>query len=58
MGGGAVAAGPTNTASGGGVAGIGQPPGSKSGEPGVDMRKRKKTNPILGIMNRRKKPVA
>lgn len=41
MGAGAVSAGPTNTTGGGQVAGMGQPPGSKSGEPGVDLRKRK-----------------
>jgi hypothetical protein len=39
MGGGAVAAGPTNTAGGGQVAGIGVGP---KGEPGVDLRKKKK----------------
>ncbi len=35
-------AGPTMTAGSGAVAGIGQPPGSKQGEPGVNMKKRKK----------------
>ena len=39
MGAGAVAAGPTNTAGGGQVAGIGVGP---KGEPGVELRKRKK----------------
>jgi hypothetical protein len=39
MGAGAVAAGPTNTAGAGQVAGIGV---GKQGEPGVDLRKRKK----------------
>lgn len=42
MGGGAVSAGPTNVVGSGAIAGAGQPPGSKSGEPGVDLRKRKK----------------
>jgi hypothetical protein len=41
MGAGAVAAGPTNTAGGGGVAGIGV---GSQGEPGVDLRKQKKRN--------------
>jgi hypothetical protein len=41
-GGGAVSAGPTNTVGSGAIAGAGQPPGSKSGEPGVDLRKRRK----------------
>ena len=39
MGGGAIASGPTNTAGGGAVAGIGV---GKSGEPGVDLKKKKK----------------
>ena len=52
---GAVAAGPTNTVGSGAVAGAGQPPGSKSGEPGVDLRK-KKRNPIMLGMGRRKPP--
>lgn len=51
--GGAVAsAGPTNTAGSGAIAGIGQPPGSKSGEPGVDMKKKKKV--VMGTMGKRK----
>ena len=44
-GGAAGAAGPTCAASSGAVAGIGQPPGSKSGEPGVN--KKKRSNPLL-----------
>lgn len=50
MGAGAIgggSAGPTNTVGSGSIAGAGQPPGSKSGEPGVDLRKRKKHNPVL-----------
>lgn len=39
VGGGSV--GPTVTAGSGAVAGIGQPPGSKQGEPGVNMKKKK-----------------
>jgi hypothetical protein len=38
MGGGAIAAGPTNVVGGGAIAGS----GGKGGEPGVDLRKRKK----------------
>ena len=37
-----AAAGPTNTSSGGAIASIGQPPGSKFGEPGVYLNKKKK----------------
>jgi hypothetical protein len=51
MGGGAVAAGPTNTASSGAVAGIGV---GKDGEPGVNMKKRKSRNPIILPMGKRK----
>ena len=57
--GGAVgAAGPTCAASSGAVAGIGQPVGSASGEPGVDLRKKKKqSNPLLmSKMGHRKYP--
>jgi len=54
--GGAAAAGPTNTAGGGQVAGIGVGP---QGEPGVDIRKNKKkrtADPRLPMgMGRRKK---
>lgn len=46
MGVGAVSAGPTNTTGGGQVAGMGQPPGSRSGEPGVS-RKKKAYNPVM-----------
>ena len=52
---GAVSAGPTNTVGSGNIAGAGQPPGSKSGEPGVDMKKRKKSPIMLG-MGRRNLP--
>jgi hypothetical protein len=56
MGGGAVgSAGPTNVVGGGAIAGAGQPPGSKSGEPGVDLRKRKR-DPILLPLGKRKMP--
>jgi hypothetical protein len=51
---GIVDAGPTNTTGSGAVAGMGQPPGSKSGEPGVHpMRKRKV---VLLPMGRRTPP--
>ena len=52
MGGGAIAAGPTNVVGGGAIAGS----GGKGGEPGVDLRKRKKTahNPILLPIGKRK----
>jgi hypothetical protein len=46
---GAVAAAPTNTTGSGQVAGMGQPPGSKSGEPGVS----KKRNPMMGFFKRK-----
>jgi hypothetical protein len=52
--GGAVAAGPTVTAGSGAVAGIGQPPGSKSGEPGVNMKKKK--NVVMQSVRRRIQP--
>jgi hypothetical protein len=53
MGAGAVgAAGPTNVVSSGAIAGS----GGKGGEPGVDMRKRRKHNPIMQSMNTRKAP--
>lgn len=55
MGAGAVASGPTNTTGGGQVAGVGQPPGSKSGEPGVHLP-RKKKSPIMMGMGSRKPP--
>ena len=51
---GAVAGAPTNSAGSGAVAGIGQPPGSKSGEPGVNPKK--KRGPILTGLLRRKPP--
>jgi len=47
MSGGAVSAGPINVTGSGNVAGMGQPPGSKSGEPGVDLRKKRKNDPRL-----------
>ena len=53
-----AAAGPTNTASGGAIASIGQPPGSKFGEPGVDLRKKKKSDPRMFSHFRRKAPKA
>ena len=54
MGAGAVAAGPTNTAGSGKVAGIGV---GKDGEPGVDLRKKRKPDPRLPMgMGRRKAP--
>jgi hypothetical protein len=60
MGAGAVASGPTNVTSSGAVAGMGQPPGSQSGEPGVDLRKKKRTtsDPRLFKQFRRKAPQA
>jgi hypothetical protein len=48
MGGGAVAAGPTNVVGGGAIAGS----GGKGGEPGVDLKK-KKRNPIMGYVKRK-----
>mgnify|MGYP003325466202 CR=1 FL=1 len=45
--GGVGSAGPTNTVGSGNIAGAGQPPGSKFGEPGVDLRKKKKHDPRL-----------
>jgi len=51
MGAGAVgSAGPTNTVGSGAIAGS----GGKGGEPGVDMKKRKKNNPIMMNMYSRK----
>ncbi len=44
---------PMNSVGGGAIAGIGVGP---QGEPGVD--KKKKKTPIIGEMNRRKKPVS
>jgi hypothetical protein len=56
-GGAAAVAGPTNTVGSGAIAGAGQPPGSKSGEPGVDLRrKRKAHNPVMMGMGARKPP--
>ena len=51
MGGGAVAAGPTNVVGGGAIAGS----GGKGGEPGVDMKKRRKS-PVMFNVGRRKSP--
>jgi hypothetical protein len=56
MGAGAVASGPTNTTGGGQVAGMGEPPRSKSGEPGVYLKKKKAYNPIMMGMGSRKPP--
>jgi hypothetical protein len=53
MGGAAMSAGPTNVVSG--VAGIGaQGPNNPQSEPGVDLRNKKKHNPILLQMGKRK----
>jgi len=54
MGGGAMSAGPTNVVGGGAIAGS----GGKGGEPGVDLRKRKKNthNPVMMGMAHRKPP--
>jgi predicted RNA binding protein YcfA (HicA-like mRNA interferase family) len=49
MGAGAVSAGPTNTTGGGQVAGMGQPPGSRSGEPGVGRKKKAYSPVMMGI---------
>jgi hypothetical protein len=43
-------AGPTNVVGGGAIAGT----GGKGGEPGVDLKKRRKHNPILMGMAKRK----
>jgi hypothetical protein len=40
------------TTGGGQVAGMGQPPGSKSGEPGVHLP-RKKNSPVMGYTSRK-----
>ena len=50
-GGAAAVAGPTNVVSAGNIAGT----GGRGGEPGVDMKKRRKS-PIMQSMNRRKAP--
>jgi len=50
-GGAVAAAGPTNTTGGGQIAGMGQPPGSRSGEPGISHKRKK---PIILPMGRRK----
>lgn len=50
IGGGSV--GPTNVAGSGMVAGIGQPPGSKSGEPGVNMKRKKDI--VMRLLKRKK----
>jgi hypothetical protein len=49
-----VAAGPVNVTGSGAVAGMGQPVGSKSGEPGVHLKNKKKSNPIIAGMLARK----
>ena len=54
-GGAAGVAGPTFSASSGAVAGLGQPVGSTSGEPGVNMKK-KKSSPLMMKMGSRKAP--
>lgn len=48
MGGGAIAAGPTNVVGSGAIAGS----GGKGGEPGVHLKKKK--NPVMGPIRRRK----
>ena len=55
MGGGAVSAGPTNVVGGGAIAGAGV---GKQGEPGVDLRKKKRFrhNPVMMGMGSRKPP--
>jgi hypothetical protein len=52
MGAGAASAGPTNVVGGGAIAGS----GGKGGEPGVDLRKRKRNthNPVMMSIGRRK----
>lgn len=50
----AAVAAPANVAGSGAIASIGQPPGSKYGEPGVHPKKRK--TPIIAPMGRRKLP--
>jgi len=52
MGAGAVSAGLPNTTGGGQVDGMGQPTGSKSGEPGVHLP-RKKNSPVMGYTSRK-----
>lgn len=49
MGGGAIAAGPTNVVGSGAIAGS----GGKGGEPGVHLPRRKKS-PVMGTIRRRK----
>ena len=53
MGAGAVSSGPTNTTGSGQVAGMGQPPGSKSGEPGVHLPRKKEKDPVMGYTSRK-----
>ena len=55
-GGAAGAAGPTCSAGSGAVAGIGQPPGSKSGEPGVSPKKKTSSPLLMKNMGHRKTP--
>jgi hypothetical protein len=50
MGAGAMTAPPTNVVGSGAIAGS----GGKGGEPGVDLRKKRKHNPILMSMGKRK----
>jgi len=52
MGGGAVAAGPTNIVGSGAIAGT----GGKGGEPGVYLKKKKAHNPVMMGMGSRKPP--
>ena len=53
MGAGGIGGGaPTNAVGTGAIAGTGQPPGSKSGEPGVS-RKKKVANPVMARFARK-----
>lgn len=54
MGGGAVGGAPANAVSSGAIAGVGYPPGSKFGEPGVYPRKKKTV--VMGKVQKRKPP--
>ena len=50
MGGGAIAAGPTNVVGSGAIAGS----GGKGGEPGVNRKRKKAYNPVMGPIGKRK----
>jgi hypothetical protein len=49
MGAGGMSAGPTNVVGGGAIAGT----GGKGGEPGVNMKKKKAHNPVMGMTHRK-----